>query len=486
MTGPARFRFLSMEREVDLPGDWNRPDVPKLWLYHLHYFDDLNATDAAERASWHREFLARWVSENPPAEGNGWEPYPIARRVVNWIKWAWSGSQLEPAWVASLAVQVRWLRSHLEWHLLGNHLLADAKALVFAGCFFTGPEADEWLKRGLAIWSQQLTEQVLSDGGHFELSPMYHAATTADVLDVLQLMRKVPARFPDGAAGGLASVASSMLGWLVVMTHPDGDIVQFNDAAFDGAPATTSLCAYATQLGVTWTTPRGRVLQLSASGYVRVDCEAASAFLDVAPIGPDYLPGHAHADTLTFELSLFGERWIVDGGCSTYDASEQRLRERGTAAHNTVIIDDLDSSEVWSSFRVARRARVHGTVVREGAAGIEIRAEHHGYRRLGTGVVHYRQWTFNANQMCVRDVVSGAWKTAVAHVLVHPEVTTTRVADAAVSLRRGERQTTLAVRGGTMELVPATWHPRFGESVRTTRLRIRLAGREVATTLTWS
>ena len=78
--------------------------------------------------------------------------------------------------------------------------------------------------------------------------------------------------------------------------------------------------------------------------------------LDVASIGPDYLPGHGHADTLSFEMSLFGKRTLVNRGISQYGI-EVRQVERGTAAHNTVVINNENSSEVWSGFRVARRAR---------------------------------------------------------------------------------------------------------------------------------
>jgi hypothetical protein len=46
--------------------DWNDPAREKLWLYNLHYFDDLNAVAAAKRTAWHRALLARWVAENPP------------------------------------------------------------------------------------------------------------------------------------------------------------------------------------------------------------------------------------------------------------------------------------------------------------------------------------------------------------------------------------------------------------------------------------
>ncbi|MEN9780004.1 MAG: hypothetical protein RL014_1152 [Pseudomonadota bacterium] len=91
------------------------------------------------------------------------------------------------------------------------------------------------------------------------------------------------------------------------------------------------------------------------SGYVRLDNGPAVALLDVAPVGPDYLPGHAHADTLSFELSVGAQRVLVNSGTSCYGSSAERLRQRGTAAHNTVVVNGQDSSEVWGGFRVARR-----------------------------------------------------------------------------------------------------------------------------------
>ena len=125
--------------------DWNRPDWPKLWLYNLHYFDDLVAEGAATRGGWHYELIRRWIAENPPGQGNGWEPYPVSLRLVNWVKWALAGNALGAEAVQSLAVQTRWLRRRLEIHLLGNHIWANAKALVFAGAFFQGEAPSVWL-----------------------------------------------------------------------------------------------------------------------------------------------------------------------------------------------------------------------------------------------------------------------------------------------------------------------------------------------------
>lgn len=191
------FRFLNVIGHVRNAVDWNDPAREKLWLYNLHYFDDLNGGAAAERTAWHRALTARWVAENPPGVGNGWEPYPSSLRIVNWIKWWLAGNVLEPAWVDSLAVQARWLRRHIEWHLLGNHLFVNAKALVFAGLFFAGDEAAEWLARGLRILRREVPEQVLPDGGHFELSPMYHAIILEDVLDLLNAANLWPGQVPD-------------------------------------------------------------------------------------------------------------------------------------------------------------------------------------------------------------------------------------------------------------------------------------------------
>ena len=129
MVSSTRLRFLNTEHEILKSADWNSFEISKLWLYNLHYFDDLNAEGGASRAEWHRDLIARWIAENPPGFGNGWEPYPLSLRIINWIKWALSGHALDKAARNSLAVQTRFLAQRLEHHLLGNHLFANAKAL---------------------------------------------------------------------------------------------------------------------------------------------------------------------------------------------------------------------------------------------------------------------------------------------------------------------------------------------------------------------
>lgn len=469
MTGPAQWRFLAVERALTTAADWNRPDWPKLWVYNAHYFDDLAADGAASREDWHRALIVRWIAENPPGLGNGWEPYPASLRIVNWLKWLMAGHAPPLGMVDSLAVQVRWLRQRLEHHLLGNHLWANAKALVFAGACFDGDEARRWLSQGLRLVRRELREQVLADGGHFERSPMYHAILTEDVLDLYQLAARCPQSLPAGDAGDLANAATLMLGWLRVMSHPDGGISFFNDAALGIAPDCASLQAYARALGLSDAcVPLAAVVHLRQSGYVRLQVGSACVLADVALVGPDYLPGHAHADTLSFELSVRGRRQLVNGGTSTYENDAERLRQRGTAAHNTVCVDGLDSSEVWSAFRVARRARVQGVESGQRGDALWLSAAHDGYRRLPGRVIHRRQWLLRGDSLQVSDALAGQFDKAEARFLLAPGA-----------------KLNWAVQGGQAALEPATWHPRFGESVATRVLVVRFQGPTCDVVFNW-
>jgi uncharacterized heparinase superfamily protein len=423
MLSPQRFRFIGQEGELKDGSGWNRPDAAKLWLYNLHYFDDLRAEGAAGRLQWHRDLMARWILENPPAAGNGWEPYPASLRIVNWIAWALAANELDPAARQSLAAQVRILGATLEYHLLGNHLLANAKALVFAGCFFSGDEADGWLRTGLDLLDAEFAEQILDDGAHFELSPMYHAVILEDVLDLIQLSALFPVEL--GTKGEKwRALATRMLAWLDAMSHPDGEVSFFNDAAFGIARTYQELSAYSASFGVASSHDTRALRWLSASGYVRLQSGPFAVIFDAAEIGPSYLPGHGHADVLALEASLDGRRLLTNGGTSSYDIGPVRAGERSTAAHATLEIDGENSSEVWSSFRVGRRAHPFDAAVAEQGGEVSATASHDGYRWLPGKPIHRRRIVVSPTSLVIHDSVTGDGDHAViARFPLHPSVT---------------------------------------------------------------
>jgi len=485
MFGKSDFRFLGVQRSLTGPGDWNRQGWEKLWLYNLHYFDDLNARDWESRSGSHRGLIVRWIAENPAPIGNGWEPYPTSLRIVNWVKWFLAGNHAEQAWLASLAQQTRWLERRLEYHLLGNHLFANLKALIFAGAYFQGEEADRWLALGCRLLAQELQEQVLPDGGHFELSPMYHAIILQDLLDLYNLQRKYPGVLSPELLKALEATIQSMRCWAGVMQHPDGDIPFFNDAGFGIAARPAQLEEYARALDLPPEVQSvGGITHLGDSGYLRIDHQEAVAFLDVARVGPDYIPGHAHADVLSFELSLWGKRVIVNGGTSQYGLGEERSRQRSTAAHSAVVVDGQDSSEVWGGFRVARRAEPFDLEFKSEGAPL-VSCAHDGYRRLKGHPVHRRQWTFEDQRLQVTDTLVGRYASAVANYHLHPEVIVEQPAGGLVLTVPDKGRIHVAVRGGKASVVDSTWHPRFGSSLPSKTLSIEFERNEVIAEFSW-
>jgi uncharacterized heparinase superfamily protein len=204
-------------------------------------------------------------------------------------------------------------------------------------------------------------------------------------------------------------------------------------------------------------------------------------------LGPDYQLGHAHADTLSFEMSLHTHRLFVNSGTSRYGTDNERQRQRGTAAHNTVVVNDGDSSEVWSGFRVGRRARARLQSASQTPERILIAASHDGYRDLPGHNQHTRQWSLTAQSLRIDDSLTGAYRRAEARFHLHPQV----------SVRAGgARQLLLRLPGGSgasmtfehadaVEVRPTTWHPFFGAEVANQCVIARFGGGKLTTCVTW-
>lgn len=485
--GPLCFRFLNAEHELKVVG-WDNPALPKLWRYNLHYFGDLQAKDWERRRDWHLELIERWIGENAPAHGSGWEPYPMSLRIVNWIKWHLSGGELSAVAQHSLAVQTRALEQRLEWHLLGNHLFANAKAMLYAGHFFEGKEAENWRKKAVRIFERELAEQFLRDGAQFELSTMYHALALEDLLDLINVTQAFPGLLSSEFIEKLHHYAVAARVWLDRTSHPDGGIAFFNDAAFGIAPDNEVLGRYSDQLNIKVPAIAQPVEHLRSSGYLRLSAGPAILIADLAEVGPDYLPGHAHADTLSFEFSCFGQRVFVNSGTGEYGNSAERLRQRGTSSHNTVVLGGLNSSEVWGGFRVGRRARVHDiTVLRQDDALIAS-AHHDGYSYLSGKPLHQRRFKLMDRCLKIEDAIVARHPislNAEARFHLHPNVQLIRHDGRSFLQLENGKLLTLNTSSESFRIETSTWHPEFGISIETICLILPLHDGLVSIEINW-
>jgi uncharacterized heparinase superfamily protein len=483
------FRHLNEERQLGRPPDWllGPRDSGRLWTVTLHYHHwawELAAIAAAggacaaQAGELYREYLDDWIEHcdlsHPGARHLAWNSYAIATRLEAWARsaqglgltWWLAHPEFEQRFFSSFWQQAEHLAGNIEWDLRGNHLVRDALGLAWAGRFFE-PDGRRWLDQAFDLALDQAGEQVLADGGHFERSPMYHTHVMHDLETISKLIE----------GGALRDVFSSELcrmdefaAWI---RHPDGGLVLFNDATLDEEPSPLHTVRPRPAI-----VPRGG-RHFADTGLAVWHGQKWTIFFDVGPIGPDCQPGHGHADNLTLECSYGGERLFVDPGTHSYDRDERRVYDRSTAAHNTVCVDETDSSEVWHIFRAGRRARPVGVHVTADETHFDAAAAHDGYRHLG-GVVHRRRAQLARDEtLTITDQIEGngshrlegGW-------LLAPGWSVTETASG-WRLCRNDNSLRVRLQGPTdlrLSVETKPWHPRFGVEIATTRLVWRWEG----------
>jgi uncharacterized heparinase superfamily protein len=423
-----------------------------------------------------RAWMHAWICGNPDPHGEGWEPFPTSLRLVNWLKvwWTHGCREQDAPLLASAYAQARHVRRWVEQHLQGNHLFENLKTLFWAGCTFQCTEAARWQRWAARHLLRQLHEQILADGGHYERSPMYHAQILEGCLDLLNIQSAWMGLYP-ALASLLASKTSQMLAWLETMSHPDGEIALWNDAAFHVAPAPTRLLDYGRRLGCSWSTPGG-CAHLAASGYVVLRGRGHYMVIDIAPLGPDHQPGHGHCDLFSFEWSLTSQRIVCDTGVYAYQDRVMRPYVRATAAHNTVRIDGAEQSEIWQEFRVARRAYPEMTSVQVGADGtLRVVGQHRGYCRLAGHPVHRREFKLRHGSLMLLDTISGNGTHIIeAFLHFHPAVTVHVISPQAYRLTLAERLIGyVSYRSWQEASLAQGWYcPEFGKREPNTVLRL--------------
>jgi hypothetical protein len=394
----GEFKFINQTRT--LQQGWEDPAADQLWRYNLHYMEWAWSFANHPDREWANDaFLDLWRGWQDGTRFGRWDAWsPYVASVRTWVMCGVfrplvSGSAQESPFVESIALHAGYCAANLELDVGGNHLIKNLKALIGAGVFLN----DEGLvARATKHLKRQIGVQILSDGGHFERSPSYHCQVLQDLIEIHALLSR-----GGGSVAVLPDAITKMRMWLGTMLHPDGDVPLFNDSVLVGRDRLAVLNPLE---------PPGRTLHLlQESGYFVASVTPDVVLIgDIGPPCPDELPAHAHADCLSFEVSVGGRRTIVDTGTSTYNASSRRAYERSTAAHNTVEIDSQDQTEVWGAFRAGARATPTLIKADGGIDEVVVTAEHDGYTRLPGSPRHRRTWTLTSDQLVVTDEIIGS------------------------------------------------------------------------------
>lgn len=409
------FSFLGHTESMVGNPDWHGHGLNpamQLWQMNLHYMEYLEGLDPAQCLI----LMRSWIAANPPftpqSWHDAWNSYTLSLRVVVWMQRIAEVPELaQPDIIVSLARQIHFLERHLESDLGGNHLIKNIKALIWASAFFAGPAAKRWRRRGTALLEQELARQILPDGVHFERSPSYHAQVLADLLEI----RHVLGRDPAGAAmdGRLAA----MLRAVRALSHGDGGPALFGDAGMTMAYSPAD-CAQAYRKVTGKEAERDQHFAFAEAGYFGIHNPDYSLIADMGRVGPDDLPAHAHGDIGSFELSVAGQRFIVDQGVYEYVEGHRRDQSRASISHNCLTVGSGSQADFFGAFRCGRRPDVHVTDYKQTPDGFTLTGHHNGY----PGAIVHRRFTATAQRVEIFDRVAGTASGAIGiSLLIHPD-----------------------------------------------------------------
>jgi len=329
-----------------------------LWRYNLHYFEYLyklgfqylNDDKNTKYYEKYKELIGSWIDNNPCSYGDGWHPYTISLRITNWISTFGifieeinNDINFRDQMVESLYTQYSYLQKNLEKDVLGNHYFENIKALII-GSIFLGEEhvKSKFVKELL----KQLNEQILEDGMHFELTPMYHKIILEDLIKITVWLKN------ESVHAKLTEYIKKMIDVMYSLEEGFGKTPAFNDST-DGISKNFD-CLLETCKQEFDLTPK-YIDSFEDSGYYILRNDQYKLIFDCGEICPSYLPAHGHCDALSYELSIGGIPILVNSGTYQYEGGEWRNHFRKTKAHNTVMIGDREQSQFWGSFRVANR-----------------------------------------------------------------------------------------------------------------------------------
>ncbi len=385
------------------PGGWPDATAPLRLRAAAHGFAwlrDLRAlgTDAARLRA--RALIADWIGA-AQLDAVAISPDVTGARLAAWLGhydfFAASADDLfRQRLMARLIGDARDLAAALPAEAQDVRALVALKGLIAAAVAL--PEQAAFLTRALRFLPAEIGQQILPDGCHVCRSPAAQLAALQELMEIRALLHAAQVGAPPALASALERMAPAMR----ALRHGDGGLALFNGTG-EANPALIDLALAQA--------PRnGRAPQsLAQGGFERLQAGRSVVVVDCGVPPAPGRDGEAHAGTLSFEFSVGRERLVVNCGATASGASPAwRDAIRATAAHSTLVIADVSSSELRPE-GLGRRPQKIELQRQEANGAYWLEASHDGWRQP-FGAIHRRRLYLSESGEDVRgeDLVESA------------------------------------------------------------------------------
>ncbi|BCH22159.1 heparinase II/III family protein [Mesorhizobium sp. L-8-10] len=318
------------------------------WQKSLHGFRWLRHMRAAgtELASANaRALVSDWIAiHGGRIAGLAWDPAVTARRIIAWLQHSsvvLQGAEFPfyRAFLKSLAIQIRYLRSMAPEMPDGSERLRARIALAFANLSLPAPASA--LRNATRNLSEELEQQILPDGGHVSRNPSVVMELLADLLP----LRQTYANQAESPPPALLGAIDRMLPALRFFRHQDGSLARFNGMGVTIHDRIAAILRHDDTVGAP-------LLHAPHSGYERLSTGGVTVIADTGAPPAAELSEDAHAGCLSFEMSSGRQLYVVNSGVDTFGADDFRPLARATAAHSTATLNDTSSARFTHSSSV--------------------------------------------------------------------------------------------------------------------------------------
>ncbi|PKD38192.1 hypothetical protein CWO84_23510 [Methylomonas sp. Kb3] len=366
-----QFTLNNETHRLDSGFDWlHNPSVDLEWLILLHKFyyarDLALAYDYSGDERYADKWVAlvgSWIKQVPDGFVNS---QVTGRRLQQWLlayHYFVPGRHCQAinaefllAFLQSIQSQALFLSRNLTQE--GNHRTIELSAIFTVAILFPELSASaELLTFAQSELLANLRQDFLADGVQKELSTDYHHTVLKNFLRVRELADLNGVNLPEP----FDAVIEKALEFSIYAHKPDGWLPAINDGDVNSYLSLlgkaeryypSDALRYVLSQGKQGQPPTQRSRLFADSGYciLRSDwaerpyADGRYLFFDCGDLG---FGSHGHYDLLSFEMAAFGRSLIVDPGRYTYhehpsDDVNWRHAFKGTAAHNTVMIDGKD------------------------------------------------------------------------------------------------------------------------------------------------